>query len=46
MYLETMQQPDYFNEKWDNDDNIDYLIAEYGIDLRKLFQAEVETQGR
>lgn len=46
MYLETMQQPDYFNERWNNDDNIDYLKAEYGIDLRELFQAEVETAAK
>lgn len=44
MYLDTMQSPDYLHEKWDNEDNIDYLKSEYGIDLRELFQAEVDCK--
>ena len=41
MYLETMRKPDYFNQAWDNDDNIKYVLDEFGIDLIKEFQAEV-----
>lgn len=46
MYLDTMQNPDYLHEKWDNMDNIAYIKSEYGIDLVELFQAEVEEKFR
>lgn len=46
MYLDTMQNPDYLHEKWDNMDNIAYIKSEYGIDLVELFQAEVEEKYR
>lgn len=46
MYLEMMQTPDFLHEKWDNDDNIEYIKSEYGIDLRELFQATIDYGGR
>lgn len=44
MYLDIMQSPDYLHEKWDNMDNIEYIKSEYGIDLREMFQAEVQCE--
>ena len=45
-YLSLMHSKDFFGREWDNDDNIDYIKARYGIDLREEFQAEVKKSNK
>lgn len=42
MYLETMRKPDHFNSEWDNDENVQYVLDVFGIDLKAEFIAEVQ----
>lgn len=45
MYLDTMQKSDHFNTEWDNIENIDYILKEFGIDLKSEFKAEIAKKG-